>query len=376
MRQVAFYRHQLGAREKAALADVLDTLFLTTGPKTKEFEEKLAAYFGVSHALGMTSATTALFLALRAMDVGPGDEVITTPMTFIATANVVLHNGATPVFVDVEPDTGNIDVARIEAAITKKTKAILPVHLYGHMVDMKALAAIAKKHNLRVVEDCAHALESERDGVKPGQLSDAAAFSFYATKNLTCGEGGALVMRDAALHEKVRTLRLHGMSTGAYDRHTGTYRHWDMTDLGYKANMGDLQAALLLAQMPDIDAKNARRAAIAKRYDEHFAGVPGLSHPGTKPNVRHAHHLYTVWVAPERRDDVIHRMQSAGIGVVVNYRAIHLLTYFREKFGFERGSFPNAEKIGDSTLSIPMYPTLSDEDVDYVAKTLVSIVSG
>lgn len=374
-RTVPFYRHQLGKREAEALAGVLEGLFLTTGPKTKELEEKLAAYFGVKHALGMTSATTALFLALKALGVGPGDEVITTPMTFIASSNVVLHCGAKPVFVDVEPDTGNIDVAKIAAAITPRTKAIMPVHLYGLMADMRAIAKLAAERKLHVVEDCAHAFESERDGVKPGQLSDAAAFSFYATKNVTTGEGGALVMRDDALFEKLRLLRLHGMSASAHDRYTGTYRHWDMTELGYKANMGDLQAALLLCQLPDVDAKNARRVAIAKKYDELFAGAPGLSHPVSRPGARHAHHLYTVWVPPERRDEILHRLQQAGIGVAVNFRAVHLLTYYREKFGFERGMFPNAERIGDSTISLPMYPTLSDEDVAYVASTLKGILS-
>lgn len=375
MRTVPFYRHQLGAREAAAVAAVLETLFLTTGPKTKELEETLASFLGVSHSLGMTSATTALFLALKALGVGPGDEVIVPAMTFIATSNVVLHCGATPVFVDVEADTGNMDVAAAAAAVTSKTRAIIPVHLYGQMVDMKAFAALAKERGIHIIEDCAHALESERDGVKPGQLSDAAAFSFYATKNVTCGEGGALAMRDTALFEKVRTLRLHGMSAAAYDRYAGTYRHWDMVDLGFKANMSDLQSALLLTQFPEIDAKNARRVAIAKQYDALFEGAEGVAHPITRPGVRHAHHLYTVWVPPERRDEVLHRLQQQGVGVAVNYRAVHLLTYYRDLYGFKRGVFPNAERIGDSTISLPMYPTLSEEDVEYVASTLKSILT-
>jgi UDP-4-amino-4-deoxy-L-arabinose-oxoglutarate aminotransferase len=373
MRTVAFYRHQLGKREAEALASVLDGLFLTTGPKTKEFEAQFAAYFGVPHALGMTSATTALFLALKGLGIGPGDEVITTPMTFIASSNAVLHCGAKPVFVDVEPDTGNIDVAKIAAAITPRTKAILPVHLYGLMADMKAIAKLAADAKLHVIEDCAHALESSRAGVKPGQLSDAAAFSFYATKNMTCGEGGALVLRDAALTEKVRTIRLHGMSAAAYDRYTGTYKHWDMVDLGYKANMGDLQAALLLCQLPEIDAKHERRVAIARKYDQLFDGV--VDHPVTsRAGCRHAHHLYTIWVPPDRRDAVLHGLQQAGIGVAVNFRAVHLLTYYREQFGFDRGAFPNAERIGDSTISLPMYPTLADDDIEYVAKEVIRLV--
>ncbi|MFO0612726.1 MAG: DegT/DnrJ/EryC1/StrS family aminotransferase [Polyangiaceae bacterium] len=376
-RTVPFYRHQLGAREAAAVAAVLETLFLTTGPKTKELEESIAKRLGVGHALGMTSATTALHLALVALGVGPGDEVIVPAMTFIATSNVVLHCGATPVFVDVEADTGNIDLAAVERAITPKTKAIIPVHLYGQMVDMKRLSAIAEKRTPRVhvIEDCAHAFESERDGVKPGQLSDGAAFSFYATKNVTSGEGGALAMRDTAFFEKVRTIRLHGMSAAAYDRHTGVYRHWDMIDLGFKANMGDIQAALILPQLPDVEAKNERRKAIAAHYDRLFEGAKDIGHPTTQKGVHHAHHLYTVWVPPARRDEVLHKLQQRGVGVAVNYRAVHLLTYYREKFGFERGRFPEAERIGDSTISLPMYPTLSEEDVEYVASTLKAILA-
>lgn len=376
MRQVPFYKHQLGTSEVEAVRSVISTLFLTTGPKTKQFEAELAAYLGGgdTSAVGLTSATAALFLGLRALGIGPGDEVITTPMTFIATSNVVLHVGATPVFVEVEPDTGNLDVTRVEAAVTEKTRAIIPVHLYGQMVDMRGLDSLARRHGVSIIEDCAHALESTRDGVRPGELSACAAFSFYATKNLTCGEGGALVTRSRNIDAKVRSLRLHGMSGAAYDRFTGTYRHWDMVDLGYKANMADLQAALLLPQMPLIDEKVARRAAIAARYDALLDGVRGLSRPATRPSTRHAHHLYTVWVPPERRDDVLHRLQQAGIGVAVNYRAVHLLTYYRQRFGFEPGSFPNAERIGASTVSLPMYPTLSDDDIEYVASTLRSIL--
>ncbi len=374
-RTVPFYRHQLGKREADNVAKVLESLFLTTGPRTKELEEAIAARLGVAHCLGMTSATTALFLALQALKIGPGDEVIVPAMTFIATSNVVIHSGATPVFVDVEPDTGNMDIEAVQAAVTPRTRAIIPVHLYGQMVDMKAFAALAKEKNLHVIEDCAHAFESERDGVKPGQLSDAAAFSFYATKNVTSGEGGALAMRDTALFERVRSIRLHGMSAAAYDRHTGTYRHWDMVELGYKANLSDIQAALILPQLPDVDAKSARRGVIAKKYDALFEGVPGLSHPITRPNTHNAYHLYTVWVPPARRDEVLHRLQQEGVGVAVNYRAVHLLTYYKEKYGFERGRFPHAERIGDSTISLPMYPNLSDEDVDYVAATLKSILA-
>lgn len=372
--RVDFYRHQLGDAEAESVAETLRTLFLTTGPRTAEFERRLAELEGVAHGVGLSSCTSALFLSLQALGVGPGDEVITTPMTFIATANVVLHCGATPVFVDVEPDTGNLDVAAVEAAITERTKVVLPVHLYGQMVDMRALSALAERRGLRVVEDAAHALEAERDGVRPGQLSDAACFSFYATKNLTCGEGGAIVSRSDEVADAVRVLRTHGMTKNAYQRYEGNYRHWDMTALGYKANLPDVLAALLLPQLDGIEGKRAARERIAERYTEAFAGVPGVTVPTVREGTRHAHHLYTIWVDAARRDRVLDGLQSAGVGVAVNYRAIHLLSYYRERFGFEPGAFPNAERIGDSTLSLPMFPGLRDDEIDRVIEVVRDVV--
>jgi len=374
-RQVPFYRHHLGAAEIAAVSEVVSSLFLTTGPKTVEVERRIAESMGVPHCLGVMSATAALFLCLKAWNIGEGDEVITTPMTFIASSNTVLHAGATPVFVDVEPDTGNMDAAKIEAAITPRTRAIMPVHLYGQMCDMRAIRAIADKHGLKVVEDCAHAFESVRDGVKPGQLGDAACFSFYATKNVACGEGGAVVVRDEALFERLRLLRLHGMSKSAYDRYTGSYKHWDMTDLGYKANMFDIQAALLLPQFDGIGARLAQRERLAEVYDKALAPSARIERPAVRPNSVHARHLYTVWVPAESRDDVLQRMQDSGVGVAVNFRAVHLLSYYRERFGFERGAFPNAERIGDRTISVPMYPSLAPDDARYVAEKLIELVS-
>lgn len=375
VRQVPFYRHHLGSAEKALVSEVIDSLFLTTGPKTAEVERQLAAYFGVDHALGVMSATTALFLCLKAWGIAEGDEVITTPMTFIASSNTVLHCGAKPVFVDVEPDTGNMAAERLEAAITPRTKAIMPVHLYGQLCDMRAIRSIADRHGLKVVEDCAHAFESTRDGTQPAQLGDAACFSFYATKNVACGEGGAIATRDAALSEQLKLLRLHGMSKSAYDRYTGTYKHWDMVELGYKANMFDLQAALLLPQFPGIAERLARRERIAQIYDAELASIPGVERPVVKPNSRHARHLYTVWVPAERRDEILQRLQDRGIGVAVNFRAVHLLSYYVEKFGYKRGDFPVAESIGDRTISLPMYPNLAEDDARHVASVLREVVA-
>jgi UDP-4-amino-4-deoxy-L-arabinose-oxoglutarate aminotransferase len=363
---VPFFRHDLGQAELDALAEVFAGPILTTGATVERFERLFAHYLGVRHALGVTSCTGALHLALLALGVGPGDEVITTPMTFIATATAVLEAGARPVFVDVEPETGNLDADRVEAAVTPRTRAIVPVHLYGQMCDMRALRSVADRHGLVIVEDSAHCVEGDRDGVRPGQLSEAACFSFYATKSLTCGEGGAVVTNRPEVADRLRLLRLHGMTKMAADREREGYRHWDMVTLGWKYNMDNIQAALLLPQLARLEAAWCRRQEVAKRYHDRLAGIPGLAWPRTRPGVRHAWHLFPVWVDGGRRDRVLQRLQERGIGVVVNYRAIHLLTYFREALGCRAGAFPEAERIGDATISLPFYAGLPDDHLEAV----------
>jgi dTDP-4-amino-4,6-dideoxygalactose transaminase len=370
MRRVEFYRHALTEEDIAAATEVLRSVFLTTGPKTAAFERAFAEYLGVDHVVGLTSCTSALFLALAAMDIGPGDEVITTPMTFIATANAIIHTGATPVLVDVEPTTGNISAEQIDRAMTTRTRAIVPVHLYGLMADMRTIHARAQAAGVAVLEDAAHATESVRDGIRPGQLGRASCFSFYATKNLTCGEGGALATNDATLAERVKRLRSHGMSKAAADRYTGTYQHWDMTELGYKANMSDIQAALLLGQIPRLEQQLQRRESIARRYEDAFSGLEDVGFPVVPSAARSARHLFTLWTPQGARDAWLAGLQARGIGVAVNYRAIHLLTYYRSRFGFQPGAFPIAESIGDRTLTLPLYPGMSDEDVDTVIEAV------
>ena len=367
--KVEFYRHSLGADEAAEVAQVLDGVFLTAGPRTKAFEEWLAGYLGVSGAVGLFSATTALFLALKGLDIGPGDEVITTPMTFIATSNTVLHCGATPVFVDCDPVTANIDLDQVERAITARTKAIIPVPLYGNKVDMRRQRAIADRHGLAIIEDCAHCIEGERDGVKPGQLGDIACFSFYATKNLACGEGGAVASRNQKLLDRIRLLRTHGMNKEAANRYTATYQHWDMLELGFKGNMFDLQAALLLPQTRHVAERLARREAICRQYEAGFDAI-GVAYPKVSPGCRSARHLFTIWVDPDRRDAVLTDLQARGVGVAVNYRAVHLLTYYRQEHGYRRGQFPVAERVGDSTITLPLYPSLGDAQVEYVLESV------
>lgn len=373
--KVEFYKHNLDEDDIQRMVDVCRGVFLTTGQQTKAFEEAFAAYLGVGHAVGLTSCTAALHLALLAVGAGPGDEVITTPMTFAATSNAVIYTGATPVFVDVDPATGLIDPAAVERAVTKKTKAIVPVHLYGLMADMKRLKAIADKAGAALVEDCAHAIESVRDGIRPGQLSQASCFSFYATKNITSGEGGAVATNDEAIAQQVRILRQHGMSASAADRYSGTYRHWDLETLGWKYNMTNIQAAMLMGQLGRVDELWEQRERVARRYEAAFAGADGVSFPIVVDGAKSARHLFTIWVDPSRRDQVLADLQARGIGVAVNYRAVHLLKYYRERFGFTRGAFPVAERFGDSTVTLPLYPKLTDAEIDYVAESVKAVAA-
>lgn len=363
--KVEFYRHALSEDDIANAVRVLHSVFLTTGPVTAEFERRFSDYTGLPHVVALNSCTAALHMALAALGVGPGDEVITPAMTFIASATCVEHCGAKPVLVDVDPGTGLIDPAAVQAAITPRTRAVIPVHLYGTMCDMRALRDVADRHGLALVEDCAHCVEGERDGVRPGQLGEAACYSFYATKNLACGEGGALATRDEALAKAVKPLSLHGMSKNAAGRYQGAYQHWDMVRMGWKCNLDDIHAALLVDQVGRVDALWARRHEIFERYERGFE-ASGVDRP--KVAGKSAHHLYTVWVDPDQRDQILHDLQNSGVGVAVNYRAIHLLTYFREKFGYRRGDFPNAEAIGDRTISLPFYPAMTDEEADYVVE--------
>ena len=368
--KIPYFRHDLGKPELDRLAKVLEGDILTTGEEVAEFEKRFAAYLRQRHAFGVTSCTGALHMALLALGIGPGDEVITTPMSFVATATAILEAGATPVFVDVEADTGNLDAARVEAAVTPRTRAIIPVHLYGLMCDMRALKAIADKHGLRLIEDAAHCIEGVREGVRPGDLSDVACFSFYATKNLTCGEGGAITVNDDRLAEQLKLLRLHGMTRMGHQSAREGYRHWDMVLMGWKYNMSNVEAALLLPQFDRLEAKLAQRHALAERYEQAFADMDGIKVPRSRPDSVHARHVFTVWCEGCARDDLIGHLHGEGIGAVVNYPPIHLMSYFKDNHGHRPGTFPIAEWIGESTVSLPLYPGMRLEDVDTVAQAV------
>jgi dTDP-4-amino-4,6-dideoxygalactose transaminase len=373
---VDFYRHSLGEEEKAAVRVVLDSLFLTTGQKVYAFEKAFEEYLGVPAVVCTAHATASLHLSMLAAGVGPLDEVVTTPMTFLSSANAVVYAGGTPVFVDVDPATANIDVGAAAAAITPRTKAIVAVDLYGLMADMVALRAIADRHGLALVEDAAHCVEGRRDGFGPGQLADYGCFSFYATKNLTCGEGGAITARDGTKKNLLRQLGSHGMSKNAADRYAGKYQHWDMERLGYKYNLSDIAASLLLPQIPKLAARLKRREEICRRYEAAFRDTPGVSFPIVPSGMTSGRHIFTIWVDPEKRDAMLAGIQARGVGVAVNYRAVHLTKYYRERFGFRRGMFPAAERIGDSTITIPLWPAMTDAQVDEVIAAVKAAVAG
>ena len=375
---IMFHRPSLGDAEEQAVLAVLRSGWLTTGARTKALEERFAEYRGCARAVGTNSCTAALHLALVALGVGAGDEVITSPITFASTANVIVHTGATPVFCEVQPDTLNMDLESVAAAITPRTRAIIAVHFAGHPCDMDEIVDCAEGHGLAVIEDAAHAVEAEYRGRPTGSLGVAAAFSFYATKNITSGEGGMLTTNDDALAEEVAVLALHGISRDAWKRYSDEgYRHWDIVAPGFKYNMFDLQAALVDAQMDRIDEFWRRRRSLTEMYDEALAEMHGLEPLRRRDYVRAAHHLYVVQVTPDAgisRDEFIDALQGQGVGVGVHFRPVHLHPYYRETFGYRPGMLPVAEAAGDAVVSLPLYPSLQDSQLQRVIQACKAAV--
>ena len=365
---------QLGEEEIAEVVDTLRSGWVTTGPKAKRFEQAFAEFLGDSQieCVAVNSATAGLHLALEALGIGPGDEVITTTHTFTATAEVVRYMGADVVLVDIDPATMNIAIDQIEAAITPRTKAIIPVHYAGLAVDMLTLLDIARKHGLKVVEDAAHALPTTLEKELIGTMgSNATVFSFYANKTMTTGEGGMLVTRDAELAKRARVMRLHGINRDAFDRFTAKTPSWyyEIVAPGFKYNLTDIAAALGLHQLKRLPAFQARREQIAARYFEAFADLPLILPPRAPNEDVHSWHLYVLRLSDEAtvtRDEFIERMFALGIGCSVHYVPLHQHPYWKERYGLTAEMFPESQKAYERLVSIPIYSAMSDADVDRV----------
>lgn len=377
-----FHVPEIGEEEIAEVVDSLRSGWLTTGPKAKRFEENFARYIGSDvEALGVNSATAGLHLALEAAGVGPGDEVITSSYTFTATAEVIRYLGANPVFVDVREDTLNIDPNAITAAISACTKAIMPVHFAGLACEMDSILAIAKRYQLKIIEDAAHALPATSGGRLIGALdSDATVFSFYATKTLATGEGGMVVTRDPKLAKRCRIMRLHGIDRDAFDRYTSKTPAWfySVVAPGFKYNMTDLAAAIGIHQLRKLDQFQRRREELAQKYDEAFADIC-VRRPAHAPlGELHAWHLYVIRLnddAPVSRDDFINEMAAAGIGTSVHFIPLHLHPYWRDTYHLRPEDFPNATRAFKHVVSLPLYPRMTDADQDRVIHVTRSILN-
>lgn len=357
----------------------LRSRWIGTGPRTSQFERDFAKYKGINLAVAVNSCTAAIHLSIKAFGIGNGDEVITTPMTFCATVNSIIHAGATPVLADCDRDTMNISPEEIEKKISPRTKAILIVHFAGRPCDMDAIMSIAKKYDLFVIEDCAHAIEAEYRGIKTGCFGDIGCFSFYVTKNIITGEGGMVITNDERLAGKIKTLALHGMSKDAWKRFSDEgYRHYSVIGAGFKYNMTDMQASIGIHQLKKIEKYWEKRRYIWNKYNECFKGLSCFLPKEPEENTKHAFHLYTPLIdivqINKNRDWVLDAMQAENIGIGVHYIPIHFHPFYRKTFGWRYGDFPNAEWIGERTISLPLGPALSDNDVDDVISAFSKIM--
>jgi dTDP-4-amino-4,6-dideoxygalactose transaminase len=377
--RIPFFRPSIDEDDIAAVTETLRSGWLTSGPNVSALEQELATYCGAAYVNAVNSCTAAMHLALAAWRLGPGDEVITTPYTFAATATVIVHVGATPVLADVRDSDANIDPEQIERAITPRTKAIVPVHFAGEPCDMDAILDIARRHDLKVLEDAAHAVGSAYRGRPVGSIGDATAFSFYATKNMTTGEGGALATDDQELSDQVRVLTLHGMTKDAWKRYDagGSWRY-DVGEFGFKDNLTDLAAALGRRQLKKLDAFTEQRTRIAQRYFANLGDEEHLRLPGFSEENRHAWHLFMVRVLPSSpvgRDDVIRQLAERGIQTSVHFIPIHYHSAYRRLGSWKEGDFPVAEGIFEGAISLPIYPDMTDAEADDVSAALRDVLA-
>jgi len=368
--------------EEPEIDEVVDCMrrrWIGTGPKVHQFEKDFADLKGAKHAIALNSCTAALHLSMFAAGIGLGDEVITTPMTFCATINAIIHCGATPVLADCDRKTMNIIPEEIEKKVTAKTKAILPVHFAGRCCDMDAIMDIARTYDLLVIEDCAHAIESEYHGKKAGRFGDISCFSFYVTKNVITGEGGMVITDDDRFAGRIKVLGLHGMSKDAWKRFADEgYKHYQVIHAGYKYNMMDIQAAMGIHQLKRVDKYWKHRQNIWNRYNEAFKDIPCTLPPEPEPNTKHAFHLYTPLIDIKKlgksRDWVLNALTAENIGVGVHYLPVHLHPFYRKTYAWKEGDFPNAEWLGERTVSLPLSAALNDEDVQDVISAFTKIL--
>jgi len=369
----------IGQEELEEVIETLKSGWLSRGPRCAEFEERFARFVGSRHAVAVNSCTAAMFLTLKALGIGSGDEVITTPLTFAATANVIIHTGARPVFADINPQTLNIDPAEIAKKISSRTRALMPVHYAGQACEMDGIQALARASGLKVLEDAAHALYTRYKGRMVGSIGDVTAFSFYVTKNLMTGEGGMLTTNDEELARKVRLLSLHGMDADAWKRYTakGSW-HYQVVLPGYKCNMTDMQAALGLKQLERLPSMQAVREAYAQSYDEGLKDLPGVTLPYVDTEGRHAWHLYVIQVNEKKagmsRERFIDELKQRGIGTSVHFIPLHLHPYYQTAYGYQEGDFPVAEEAFRKLVSLPLYPKMTRQDVERVIHAVRDIV--
>ena len=370
--------------EDAEINEVVDSLksgWITTGPKVKRFEEQFRAYVGAPFAVPLSSATAGLHLVLLALGVKEGDEIITTPMTFASTVSICILCGAKPVLVDIEPGTLNIDATKIREKITRRTRAIIPVHFAGQSCDMDPIFALAKDFNLTIIEDAAHAAGTEYKGRRTGSLDTISIFSFHPNKNMTTGEGGMVCTADETLAEEVSLLKFHGMSREAWKRFAASGTpNYDIMLPGFKYNMMDIQAAIGIHQLPKLDAFIARRKEIAEFYNSEMADIPELVLPAYAPyEQRHAWHLYTPLVRIEKllldRDGFMEKLKELNIGTGLHYKAVHHHAWYRQNLPQPEGSLPNADYASDRILSLPLFPRMTDEDARDVVEAVKTVIA-
>lgn len=368
--------------QQPEIDEVVDTLksgWLSTGPKVAKFEHQFAEYKRAGHAVGLYSCTSALHLGLNALGLQPGDEVITTDFTFTASVSSIIHNGLVPVLVDVEPKTQNIDWTQIESKITPRTRAILPVHMCGLPCNMDKIMDIARRYNLYVLEDCAHAAEATYHGRPTGTFGDMGAFSFYVTKNICTGEGGMLIMHDADYADKVRRMALHGMSKNAHNRFgSAGFKHYQVLDAGYKYNMTDITASMGIHQLSRVEEGWQKRKLVWDKYCAALSGLPIYMPPPISDNIKHGYHLFTIQLKLDQikvnRDYVLNALTKEGIGTGVHYMAIHTHPYYRQTFGLNADDFPSAQWLTDRTISLPLSSDLTDKDTDDVIEAVSRVL--